>query len=109
MIEEKLKLQLLTVVIVAFIFVIGGITAVNKLNANKIERQKNVRLYEIEQERKYDVCQENAWASYRLSWKNECIFRGLIDDCGLPVRFADSLDETREKAISSCIKMYKKY
>ena len=97
-----------TAITIALILAIGGIVVVNMLNTGKAERQETTRQYEIEQERKYDACVDQATRDYSRHWKEECEGRGLGEDCRLPTVVAEVKNESYSYDKLNCIKMYKK-
>jgi hypothetical protein len=74
-------------------------------NQNNKQISKEIRLNISKNE--YKACIVKAWEVYNSTWENNCLVKGLGENCSLPMVNVNSIEKTFKDNKDNCLEIYK--
>lgn len=102
------------IIVVAGIVSLGLVASVYLYSQQKLRleqyKDKTRQAEEQEKNDKYEECKRDVYEDYQLRWGASCIKVGTDkkeEDCSLPADLAKAYEETLNRELDRCVKLYK--
>lgn len=91
----------LTILVITLIFL-------NNIFVTEPKKQQVIKEFKIETLKdSYTQCIEKEWKTYNSTWENNCLVKGLGENCVLPLYNSNLIEKTFKENKENCLEIYK--